>query len=172
MDGSVCHSEPMEGCRVDTWKITLRAGVARPCVGHKWSPRRTGRGCDWWQNLRPSEKLFACMFWSSRLKDFLINTVNKLRKWRIFQQSIVTIHSISPQGWFHGHGAFYTIDKMRFEGEFRGGRIWGNGLITYPDETPGIEGYFQDARWDRFGISEYHNQIHSGKSFFKFNFFE
>ena len=53
---------------------------------------------------------------------------------------------IPKQGWFHGHGAFYTIDKMRFEGEFRGGRIWGNGLITYPDETPGIEGYFQDAR--------------------------
>jgi len=53
------------------------------------------------------------------------------------------------QGWFHGHGAFYTIDKMRFEGEFRGGRIWGNGLITYPDETPGIEGYFQDARFAR-----------------------
>ena len=53
---------------------------------------------------------------------------------------------IPTQGWFHGHGAFYTIDKMRFEGEFRGGRIWGNGLITYPDETPGIEGYFQDAR--------------------------
>ena len=92
------------------------------------------------------------MFWSSRLKDFLITlSVN----WENggFLGRVVTIHSISPQGWFHGHGAFYTIDKMRFEGEFRGGRIWGNGLITYPDETPGIEGYFQDARWDRFGVS-------------------
>ena len=38
---------------------------------------------------------------------------------------------------------------MKFEGEFRGGRIWGNGLLSYPDETPGIEGYFQDQRFAR-----------------------
>ena len=51
MDGSVCHSEPMEGCRVDTWKITLRAGVARPC-GHKWSPRHTG---GWYTGTIPAQ---------------------------------------------------------------------------------------------------------------------
>lgn len=33
------------------------------------------------------------------------------------------------QGWFHGHGIFYRNDNMRFEGEFRGGRIWGYGMF-------------------------------------------
>lgn len=31
------------------------------------------------------------------------------------------------QGWFHGHGVFWRSDGMKFEGEFRGGRIWGLG---------------------------------------------
>ena len=31
------------------------------------------------------------------------------------------------QGWFHGHGVFWRADGMKFEGEFRGGRIWGLG---------------------------------------------
>lgn len=32
------------------------------------------------------------------------------------------------QGWFHGHGVFWRADGMKFEGEFRGGRVWGLGL--------------------------------------------
>lgn len=35
------------------------------------------------------------------------------------------------QGWFHGHGVFWRSDGMKFEGEFRGGRIWGYGLVTF-----------------------------------------
>lgn len=31
------------------------------------------------------------------------------------------------QGWFHGHGVFWRSDGMKFEGEFRGGRVWGLG---------------------------------------------
>lgn len=31
------------------------------------------------------------------------------------------------QGWFHGHGVFWRADGMKFEGEFRGGRVWGLG---------------------------------------------
>lgn len=31
------------------------------------------------------------------------------------------------QGWFHGHGVFWRSDGMKYEGEFRGGRIWGLG---------------------------------------------
>lgn len=31
------------------------------------------------------------------------------------------------QGWFHGHGIFWRADGMKFEGEFRGGRVWGLG---------------------------------------------
>ena len=31
------------------------------------------------------------------------------------------------QGWFHGHGIFWRADGMRFEGELRGGRLWGHG---------------------------------------------
>lgn len=53
------------------------------------------------------------------------------------------------QGWFHGHGIFWRADGMKFEGEFRGGRIWGLGLITFHDFTHGFprnEGYFQDCR--------------------------
>jgi len=34
------------------------------------------------------------------------------------------------EGWFHGPGAFWRTDGMRFEGEFRGGRIWGKGLLS------------------------------------------
>lgn len=33
------------------------------------------------------------------------------------------------QGWFHGHGVFWRADGMRFEGEFRGGRVWGLGKM-------------------------------------------
>lgn len=53
------------------------------------------------------------------------------------------------QGWFHGHGVFSRSDGMKFEGEFRGDRIWGLGLITYKDHTNGFprnEGFFQDCR--------------------------
>lgn len=32
------------------------------------------------------------------------------------------------QGWFHGHGVFWRADGMKFEGEFRGGRVWGLGM--------------------------------------------
>lgn len=32
------------------------------------------------------------------------------------------------QGWFHGHGVFWRADGMKFEGEFRGGRVWGLGI--------------------------------------------
>jgi hypothetical protein len=35
------------------------------------------------------------------------------------------------QGWFHGHGVFWRADGMKFEGEFRGGRIWGLGKMHY-----------------------------------------
>lgn len=35
------------------------------------------------------------------------------------------------QGWFHGHGVFWRSDGMKFEGEFRGGRIWGLGKQKY-----------------------------------------
>lgn len=53
------------------------------------------------------------------------------------------------QGWFHGHGIFWRADGMRYQGEFRGGRIWGLGLITFNDHTHGFprnEGFFQDCR--------------------------
>lgn len=53
------------------------------------------------------------------------------------------------KGWFHGHGIFWRTDGMKFEGEFRGGRIWGLGLITFSDRTHGFprnEGFFQDCR--------------------------
>lgn len=35
------------------------------------------------------------------------------------------------QGWFHGHGVFWRADGMKFEGEFRGGRVWGLGKNNY-----------------------------------------
>lgn len=31
------------------------------------------------------------------------------------------------QGWFHGYGVFWRADGMKYEGEFRGGRLWGWG---------------------------------------------
>jgi len=31
------------------------------------------------------------------------------------------------EGWFHGHGMFWRADGMKYEGQFRGGRIWGLG---------------------------------------------
>ena len=34
-------------------------------------------------------------------------------------------------------------------GEFRGGRLWGKGLLSYSDGSPGTEGYFQDVRFSR-----------------------
>ena len=34
-------------------------------------------------------------------------------------------------------------------GEFRGGRLWGKGLLSYHDGSPGTEGYFQDVRFSR-----------------------
>jgi len=34
------------------------------------------------------------------------------------------------QGWFHGYGVFWRADGMKFEGEFRGGRIWGLGICN------------------------------------------
>lgn len=53
------------------------------------------------------------------------------------------------QGWFHGMGQFIRSDGMKFEGEFRGGRIWGLGLATFSDLTNGFprnEGFFQDCK--------------------------
>lgn len=53
------------------------------------------------------------------------------------------------QGWFHGSGIFFRSDGMKFEGEFRGGRIWGLGLVTFNDLTNGFprnEGFFQDCK--------------------------
>lgn len=53
------------------------------------------------------------------------------------------------QGWFHGNGIFYRSDGMKYEGEFRGGRIWGLGLVTFTDLTNGFprnEGFFQDCK--------------------------
>lgn len=52
-------------------------------------------------------------------------------------------------GWFHGYGIFWRADGMKFEGEFRGGKIWGHGLVTFKDFTHGFprnEGFFQDCR--------------------------
>lgn len=34
------------------------------------------------------------------------------------------------EGWFHGHGMFWRTDGMKYEGQFRGGRIWGLGTIV------------------------------------------
>jgi len=34
------------------------------------------------------------------------------------------------EGWFHGHGMFWRADGMKYEGQFRGGRIWGLGNIN------------------------------------------
>lgn len=31
------------------------------------------------------------------------------------------------EGWFHGYGMFWRADGMKYEGQFRGGRIWGLG---------------------------------------------
>jgi len=39
------------------------------------------------------------------------------------------------QGWFHGHGVFWRADGMKFEGEFRGGRIWGLGKLNSQPTT-------------------------------------
>lgn len=53
------------------------------------------------------------------------------------------------QGWFHGQGVFWRADGMKYEGEFRGGRVWGLGLVTFHDDTNGFprtEGFFQDCR--------------------------
>lgn len=53
------------------------------------------------------------------------------------------------QGWFHGCGIFFRSDGMKFEGEFRGGRIWGLGLVTFSDLSNGFprnEGFFQDCK--------------------------
>lgn len=33
------------------------------------------------------------------------------------------------EGWFHGHGMFWRADGMKYEGQFRGGHIWGLGNI-------------------------------------------
>lgn len=52
-------------------------------------------------------------------------------------------------GWFHGFGIFWRADGLKFEGEFRGGKIWGLGLVTFQDFSHGFprnEGYFQDCR--------------------------
>lgn len=36
------------------------------------------------------------------------------------------------EGWFHGCGMFWRADGMKYEGQFRGGRIWGLGTrIAY-----------------------------------------
>lgn len=34
------------------------------------------------------------------------------------------------EGWFHGHGMFWRTDGMKYEGQFRGGRIWGLGNMV------------------------------------------
>ncbi len=75
------------------------------------------------------------------------------------------------QGWFHGHGVFQTAAAaggMKFEGEreslewcgyrrsrrqqqmnvilegeFRGGRVWGHGMLTFDGGRAVSEGYFQ-----------------------------
>lgn len=31
------------------------------------------------------------------------------------------------EGWFHGRGMFWRADGMKYEGQFRGGRVWGLG---------------------------------------------
>jgi len=41
-----------------------------------------------------------------------------------------------------------------YEGEFRGGRLWGYGLLTYSDGSPSSEGYFQEAMFIEEGSKE------------------
>ena len=42
----------------------------------------------------------------------------------------------------------YTKQNWGFDlGEFRGGKIWGNGLMTYADGSPSSEGYFQETKF-------------------------
>ena len=36
---------------------------------------------------------------------------------------------------------------MKYEGELRGGRLWGHGLLTYSDGSPSSEGYFQEGNF-------------------------
>ena len=61
------------------------------------------------------------------------------------------------QGWFHGHGIYQTTAGKTFEGEFRGGRMWGKGRVTAADSDKGqisAEGYFQDSRFSQDGNAE------------------
>jgi len=44
-------------------------------------------------------------------------------------------------------GKWFNIPPPRCTGEFRGGKIWGNGLMTYSDGTPSSEGYFQETKF-------------------------
>ena len=44
---------------------------------------------------------------------------------------------------------FFLSNLALFAGEFRGGRLWGKGLLSYKDGSPGTEGYFQDVRFSR-----------------------
>lgn len=43
------------------------------------------------------------------------------------QNQIYRYEGTFSEGWFHGPGAFWRADGMRYEGEFRGGRVWGKG---------------------------------------------
>lgn len=43
------------------------------------------------------------------------------------------------------------IIASHLPGEFRGGRIWGKGLLTFNEDKVGAEGYFQDSRFSRDG---------------------
>ena len=42
-----------------------------------------------------------------------------------------------------------VIKKVNISGEFRGGRLWGKGLLSYTDGSQGTEGYFQDVRFSK-----------------------
>ena len=45
--------------------------------------------------------------------------------------------------------SFNVSGTFLFAGEFRGGRLWGKGLLSYHDGSPGTEGYFQ-ARLEKY----------------------
>ena len=43
------------------------------------------------------------------------------------------------------------LSTWLYSGEFRGGLIWGNGLLHYSDSTQDTERYFPDSKFSKEG---------------------
>ena len=80
-----------------------------------------------------------------KIKNILRNNKYSRAGSTAMESSVQLVRKVISYPTERNEGNILTLDGMKYEGEFRGGRLWGHGLLTYSDGSPSSEGYFQES---------------------------